>query len=371
MSGADARGGGDMVMADKDDFLVYFGTYTDGDSEGIYLSRLDAASGRMGPVSLAAEVDSPNFLALHPTGRFLYAVSGIGEDPPPVGSVYSFAIDPSTGALDHLNRQPSGGEGPCHLDVDGAGRYLLAANYLGGSVAALPIREDGSLGEPTDTRRHSGVGVHPERQDGPHPHSINLDPADRFAYVPDLGVDKVYVYELDDAGTLRPAEPPWVELQAGAGPRHLDFHPNGRYAYLINELDSTVSAFALGAGRLDSLQTVSTLPDDFDGTNYTADIHVAGSGRFLYGSNRGHDSIAIFAVDEDTGELTYLDREPTRGQFPRNFTIDPSGSLMLVANQDSGTVLTFRVDRQDGTLEHTGDVAEVPYPVCVQLVPSP
>ena len=358
------------MATEQNDFFVYLGTYTDGDSEGIYVTRLDATSGSMGPVSLAAKVDSPNFLAVHPTNQFLYAVSGIGEDPPPIGSVHSFAIDRSTGALEHLNQQPSGGEGPCHIDVDSTGRNLLVANYLGGSVAALPIHRDGTLGEPSDAHQHHGGSVNPERQEGPHPHSVNLDWSDRFAYVADLGVDKVYIYDLQANGTLRPSGQPWVELQAGAGPRHFDFHPSGKYAYLINELDSTVTAFALGAGRLDPIQTVTTLPEEFDGTNYTADIHVAKSGKFLYGSNRGHDSIVIFSIDEGTGRLTYVDREPTRGEFPRNFAIDPSGSLMLVANQDSDTILTFRVDQQNGTLEHTGHMAEVPYPVCIQLVPS-
>ena len=358
-----------MGVSSEGNLLLYFGTYTERGSRGIYLSQLDISSGRMGPVSLAAKIDSPSFLAIHPTGEFLYAVSGIGKDSPTMGSVHSFAIDRSTGALSHMNQQPSGGEGPCHVDIDTTGKHLLVANYTGGSVAVLPINRDGTLGGPTDVRQHNGNSVNIERQEGPHPHSVNLDPNNRFVYVADLGLDKVYVYELLADGTLKQGEQLSVDLNAGAGPRHFDFHPNGEYAYVINELDSTVTAFSLDGGKLDPIQTLPTLPEEFAGINYTADIHVAKSGRFIYGSNRGHDSIVIFSVDENTGKLTYVDRESTRGIYPRNFEIDPSGLLMLVANQDSDTILTFNIDQQAGTLERTGHVIEVPYPVCIQLVP--
>ena len=357
-----------MGISSDAKLLIYFGTYTERGSRGIYLSQLDISSGRMGPVSLAAEINSPSFLAIHPTGEFLYAVSGIGKDSPPMGSVHSFAIDRSTGALKYMNQASSGGEGPCHVDIDTTGKHLLVANYIGESVAVLPINRDGTIGGPTDIHQHNGSSVNIERQEGPHPHSANLDSNNRFVYVADLGLDEVCVYELLAEGTLKYREQLSVDLKAGAGPRHFDFHPNGEYAYVINELDSTVTVFSLDGGKLDPIQTLSTLPKEFAGISYTADIHVAKSGRFLYGSNRGHDSIVIFSIDENTGKLTYVNHEPTRGIYPRNFEIDPSGLLMLVANQDSDTVLTFNIDQQTGTLESTGHVIEVPYPVCIQLV---
>jgi 6-phosphogluconolactonase len=270
-----------------------------------------------------------------------------------------------------MNQASSGGEGPCHVDIDTTGKHLLVANYIEGNVSVLPINRDGTIGGPTDIHQHNGSSVDIERQEGPHPHSANLDPNNRFVYVADLGLDEVCVYELLAEGTLKYREQLSVDVKAGAGPRHFDFHPSGEYAYVINELDSTVTAFSLDGGKLDPIQTLSTLPKEFADTSYTADIHVAKSGRFLYGSNRGHDSIVIFSIDENTGKLTYVSCESTRGIYPRNFEIDPSGLLMLVANQDSDTVLTFNIDQQNGTLERTGHVIDVPYPVCIQLVPLP
>jgi 6-phosphogluconolactonase len=246
------------------------------------------------------------------------------------------------------------------------------ANYAGGSVSVLPIGEDGRLGELTDLVQHHGSSANPQRQKSPHPHSANLDAANRYLFVPDLGLDKIMIYRIDSPrGKLKPNDEPWARVKAGAGPRHFAFHPKGRYAYVINELDSTVTAFAFDEtrGTLKEIQTVPTLPDSFTGNSTCADVHVSPSGKFLYGSNRGHDSIVIFAIDEDTGQLTYVEHEPTQGKTPRNFAIDPTGTFLLAANQNSDTVVTFRIDPVTGRLSPTGHVASVPSPVCLKLVP--
>jgi 6-phosphogluconolactonase len=356
--------------------FVYIGTFTGapphgrGRAEGISVLRLEPASAELTLLHTVPDVDNPSFLALDPSQRFLYAVNAVPEhDGRPGGSVSAFAIDPATGGLRFLNRQPSHGVGPCHVIVDQTGRWAMATNYGSGSVALYPIQEDGSLGPATDAVQHEGAGVN-ERQQGPHAHSINLDPANRFALVADLGLDRVFVYRLDrSAGKLVPNDPPWVQTAPGAGPRHLDFHPNGRHVYVINELGSTLGAYEYDAARgaLHELQTVPTLPADFTGTNSCADVHVAPSGRFVYGSNRGHDSIVIYAIDEATGRLSYVGHEPTQGRAPRNFAIDPSGDVLFAANQDSDTIVTFRVDQQTGRLTATGQVTEVLTPVCVRI----
>ncbi len=351
---------------------VYIGTYTHGDSEGIYVYRLNLSSGELEFESKATGVESPSFLALHPEHSHLYSVNAVREvDGKPSGSVSAFRIDPKTGELTFLNRQLSGGPGPCHVSVDLTGRYVLVANYAGGSVAMLPIQADGSLGEATDFVQHTGSSVNPDRQQEPHAHSINIDPGNRYAYAPDLGTDKIMIYELDlTHGKLKPNSAPWAQVHAGAGPRHFDFHPNGRWGYAINELDSTMTAFDYdsSSGALTEIGSLSTLPHDFNDTSHCADVHVSPSGKFVYGSNRGHDSIVIFAVDERTGRLTLVGHESTQGETPRNFGIDPTGTLLLAANQGTSTVVTFRIDSETGELNPTGHVAEVPTPVCLKPI---
>jgi 6-phosphogluconolactonase len=358
-------------MAQQDRILVYVGTYTTKGSAGIYVYRLDPDTGALELASTAPGLKNPSFVAIHPQGRYLYAVSEVLEYAGrPGGSVGAFSRDPETGALALLNQQPSHGTAPCHLCVDQTGQFVLAANYGGGSICVLPIEQDGTLGEATDFVQHRGSSVHPRRQEGPHAHSVTLDPANRFAFVADLGLDRIMVYQLDLAnGKLLPHDEPWAQVHAGAGPRHFAFHPNGRYAYVIHELNSTLTVFAYdpARGTLKELQTLSTLPEGFTDTNYCADVHVSPSGRFVYGSNRGHDSIVIFQVDQDTGQLTYVDHEPTQGKTPRNFAIDPGGVFLLAANQDSDTIVTFRIDQQTGRLEPTGHVTSVSMPVCVQM----
>lgn len=351
---------------------VYLGTYTQRGSKGIYLAHLDLASGAFRLSGLAGEVVNPSFLAIHPSHKFLYSIGEVGEFAGGKGgAVSAFAVDQATGKLILLNQKSSRGPGPCHVTIDRLGKNVLVANYSGGSIACLPVGDDGRLGDATAFIQHEGSSVHPKRQQGPHAHSINLDAANRFAFVADLGLDKVLVYRFDPAkGTLTPNDPPAVSIEPGSGPRHFAFHPNGRFAYVINELKSTVTAFAYDAerGTLQTLQTVSALPEGFDGPSTTAEVQVHPSGKFLYGSNRGHDSIAMFAIDSATGRLTPLGHEPTQGKNPRNFGIDPTGAYLLAANQDGDNVVAFRIDRATGKLRPTGQSIHVPMPVCVKFM---
>ena len=356
------------------DMLVYFGTYTGEKSKGVYVSRLDLASGALTPPELAGETVSPGFLAVHPSQNFLYAANEVSEfQGKASGSVSAFAIDRNTGRLTALNQQPSVGRGPAHLVVDKAGRNVLVANYGGGSVAVVPIGTDGALKPPSAFIQHTGTSVNPQRQQGPHAHSINVDPANRFAYVADLGLDKVLVYRFDaEKGSLVPNDPPFAAVAPGAGPRHFAIHPNARFAYVINEMSLTVTAFRRDPdrGSLTEVQTISTLPPGqaVEPGFSTADVQVHPSGRFLYGSNRGHDTIVVFAIDEKTGRLTHVENRPTQGSTPRGFGIDPTGKYLLAANQRSDSVVVFRIDQQTGRLAPTGQTIEVGTPVCVKFV---
>jgi 6-phosphogluconolactonase len=351
---------------------VYLGTYTNSGGPGIYLCHLDMTSGKLQLVGPAGEAKNPSFLALHPTRPLLYAVNEVGDfGGQRAGAVSAFSIQPKTGKLALLNRQSSGGDGPCHLTVDHSGRWVLAANYGGGSVVCLPIQADGRLGDATCFIQHRGSGANPQRQEGPHAHSINLDAANRFALVADLGLDKVLIYRFDQAlGKLLPRDgPPSAALPPGAGPRHLAFHPNGRWAYVISEMANTVTHFKYDAARgtLQAMESVSTLPADCHGKSFTAEVQVHPSGKFLYGSNRGHDSIAVFAIDSQTGRLRAIGCEPTQGKVPRNFGIDPTGHYLLAANQETGNVVVFRMDAASGKLQATGSEVKVPAPVCVRI----
>lgn len=354
---------------------VYVGTYTTGESKGIYRLRLDLATGTLSLAGEPTAATNPSFLALHPTGRFLYAVNEIGESREDKGgAVSAFTVDPRTGSLTFVNEQPSGGASPCHVSLDKPGRHLLVANYWGGSVAVLPLGPDGRLGPATALVQHAARGGATPSRGGPHAHSIDLDAANRFAVVADLGLDELLVYRFDPAqGTLAPNQPPAARLAPGAGPRHFAFHPDGTHGYVINELNSTITALAYdaGAGVLTELQTLSTLPVGFAARNSTAELVVRPDGRFLYGSNRGHDSIAIFAVDAGTGRLTPLGHESTRGRTPRNFAIDPTGAYLLAANQDSDSIAVFRIDAEQGRLAPLGSPFHVPRPVCLLMVVAP
>lgn len=357
------------------DLFVYFGTYTGPKSKGIYRARLEAGTGRLSPAELAAECGNPSWLALHPGGKFLYAIDERSDPQKTPGrGVSAYALDPKTGALTLLNEQSAGGPGPCHIETDRTGRTLLVANYGGGSVAALPIGADGKLGAPASFIRHTGSSVHPTRQQAPHAHAINVAPGNRFALVPDLGLDRVLVYRLDAAKSGLVAHTPAAAvLPPGSGPRHLAFHPRGKFAYVINELVCTMAVFAWddAAGTLAPLQTLSTLPPgESVKTGYsTAEVVAHPSGKFLYGSNRGHNSIVVYAVDAATGRLTYVENVSTQGKTPRNFAIDPTGTWLLAENQGSDTVVPFRIDAATGRLTPTGQTLDVPAPVCAVFVP--
>jgi len=347
------------------------GTYTlpPGKAEGIYIYRMNLESGELTRLNSVATVN-PSYLVLDGSKRHLYAVNEVADlGGASAGGVSAFAINGPTGGLQFLNQQSSLGADPCYVTIDASGKFVLVANYTGGNLSVLPIKHDGSLGPATDHIQHEGSSVH-ENQKGPHAHCIILDSANRHALAADLGVDKVMIYRFDRAmGKLKPANPQSASLKPGAGPRHLAFHPSGKYLYVINEIDSTISAFSYNGtnGALTPLQTVSTLPKDFSGKNDCADVHVSPSGRFLYGSNRGHDSIVVFAIDNRTGTLTYVENVPTQGKTPRNFTLDPTGKFLLAANQNSDTVVTFRIDPASGRLKPTGQVTQIPTPVCLKF----
>jgi 6-phosphogluconolactonase len=353
------------------ELLLYVGTYTNGKSEGIYVYRMNPDGGELKHAATVKGVSNPSFLAIDPKRRFLYAANESGEFAGKKGGgVTAFAIDLKTGDLRKLNERNSPGV-PCHVSVHPSGRYVLAANYGGGNVVIYPVLAGGRLGEPTDVAQHTGKGADPKRQGEPHAHCIMPDAAGRFAFAPDLGIDKVMIYRIDAKnGKLVPNG--FAATKAGAGPRHFDFHPSGKFAYVINELDSTLTAFAYdnAKGALTESQTISTLPPDYSGTNSCADVHVHPSGRFVYGSNRGHDSVVAFAIDQSTGKLNLIAHESTRGKWPRNFAVDPAGAFLLVANQHTDNVVAFRIDQQTGKLTATGQTAEIPSPVCLKFIPA-
>lgn len=358
--------------------FVFVGTYTgrlghvEGKAEGIYVYRLDEESGALTYASTTPGIVNPSFVALDPQHRYLYAVSETKEYAGQTGgAIYAYAVDQKTGMLSYLNEQPTRGTDPCHLSVDATGNWVLVANYSSGSVILYPIQHDGQLGEATDFVQHQGSSVNPQRQQGPHAHSFVIAPNNGVAYAPDLGMDKVMIYRLDlTNGKLIPNDPPWVQTEPGGGPRHFDFHPNGRFAYCNLEIGNKVVVFAYdeASGALQEVQSISTLPADFSGRSHTADIHVHPSGKFLYCSNRGHDSIAMYAIDESTGKLTFLGCESTGGSTPRNFALNAAGTLLLAANQNSSTVVAFHIDPQTGKLTPTGEVSSVPTPVCLKIV---
>jgi 6-phosphogluconolactonase len=358
--------------------FVYVGTYTGPKAKGIYLFRLQTDNLEVSqnitlvPLGLAAETPSPSFFDIDLTHRRLYAVNELSQfEGKPGGSVSAFAIDSATGMLKLLNQRPSMGSGPCHIMSDKARRHVFVANYGSGSVAVLPINADGTLGAASDVVQHSGRSVNRERQNSPHAHCVTLDPANRFLFVCDLGLDKVMTYRFDAAqGKLTPHSPPFTAIKPGSGPRHLVFRPDGRFAYVINEMSSTINVFACNAdaGALTEIQTVSTLPEYFDGANTTAEIDVHPSGQWIYGSNRGHNSVVLFAVDPTKGTLTYVEEQGTGGAKPRHFGIEPSAKHLAIGNQDSDTVLVCRIDAGNGRLKPSGVFASVPSPVCVKFL---
>jgi len=349
-------------------WLVYFGTYTGPNSKGIYVSEYEPATGRIGDVQLAGEITRPSWILADGSGRHLYAVSELGNDGRTSGEVSSFSIDHATGKLTFINKVSSGGGGACHLALDKAGKTLFVADYGSGRVAAIRVKADGSLGEQTAMDQHTGSSVNPARQKGPHAHAVVLSPDDRFLFVPDLGLDKVFSYRLDPAaGSLTPNNPPFAAVSPGAGPRHLAFQPNGRFAYVVDEMGSKVSAFSYDkqSGRMTPLAEYSTLPEGYNGVNNSAEIAVDARGNHLYASNRGADTIAVFDIDPNSGKLTKVQDSSVQGKTPRNFRLDPTGKFLLAANQDSNNVVAFKVDAKNGRLTPTGNTFSVTSPVCI------
>ena len=361
--------------------LMFVGTYTGAKSksQGIYAFRLQTSAENgskvaLVPLGLAAETPNPSFLEIDASRGLLFAVNETDSfEGKPTGAVSAFSIDRATGKLTLINQRPSSGRGPCHLVLDKSGRFLLIANYGSGTVSVIPVAEDGRLGEPTSVVQHAGSSVNPQRQKGPHAHCMTLDAANRFVFACDLGLDKVLIYRFDQkAGTLTPHEVPFAEVKPGAGPRHMVFRPDGRFAYVVNEMHSTVTVFEYHPvkGTLTYRQTQTTLPSGstFDGTNSTAEIDVHPSGKYLYVSNRGHNSIAVFSIDPATGFLELLEAVPTGGRTPRHFTIDPTGRLLVVGNQNSDSVIVNRIDPATGRLGAPDVVGSVPAPVCVRFL---
>lgn len=357
--------------------FIFVGTYTgrlghvDGNAEGIYTYQYAPASGELSQVGVTKGPVNPSFLTLDPQQRYLYAVSEIKEyNGQTGGAIYAYRIDPQSGGLTYLNEQPTRGTDPCHLSVDATGRFVLVANYSSGSVIIYPILADGQLGTATDFVQHEGSSINPRRQEGPHAHSFMIAPNNWYAYAPDLGMDKVVIYKLDlVGGKLIANEQPWVRTAPGGGPRHFDFHPNRKFAYANLEIGNQVTVFAYdeARGTLFEIQTVPTLPAGWEGVSHTADLHVHPTGKFLYCSNRGHNSIAMYAIDPASGKLNFLGCESTQGKTPRNFAIDPAGKFLLAANQDSSTVASYRIDAKSGKLTPTGHIAVAPTPVCLKF----
>ncbi|MFN7117597.1 MAG: lactonase family protein [Saprospiraceae bacterium] len=351
---------------------TFIGTYTrkeghvDGKGAGIYVFSQDSSSGYLDELLVEEDIVNPSFLIPSHDGKFLYAAEEIGPAVDTVGHVVAYAWDGK--ALQKINSQSSHAFAPCHLSTDSQGRYVFVANYVGGTVAILPIDENGGLKPASDVIKLSGKGPH-ARQDSSHPHSVNLSPDEKYLYVPDLGTDRINIFQVDyQNGKLVPANPAFIAMQPGAGPRHFTFHPVQSYAYVINELNNTITAlrWQKETGALDTIQSVPTLPADFQAQNTTSDIHITPNGQFLYGANRGHNSIAGYKIDVNNGQLTPIGHTPTQGEIPRNFAISPDGRFLYAANQNSDNILIFKIGA-DGQLQYQNEV-KTPTPVCVQFV---
>lgn len=350
--------------------LVYVGTYTGLKSKGVYAFRLDPVTGALISLGLAAESENPSFLVVDPVRARLFVANEVGDyRGGKTGAVSSFEADQVTGRLKLLSQQPSGGEGPCYVALDKEARHLLVANYVSGSVAVLPVSGDGSLGETTSVVQHQGSSIDPERQEGPHAHSINIDPEGNVACAADLGMDELLLYRYDQlTGTLESPAHKVIRTSPGAGPRHMAFHPGGEYLYVVTELSNTLLVFSYENGNATQIQEVSLLPDNYAGDNKAAEVLAHPGGRFVYASNRGHDSIVLFEADPKSGRVVRKEHTRTGGRTPRGFGIDPSGKWLLAANQESDQVVVFRIDQESGQLHSTEHVVDVGSPVCVRFL---
>ena len=357
------------------DYFAFIGTYTKGnvvnqglESRGIYILGYNSKNGELNLLNTALEKDNPSFLSISPDGKYLYSVGEIDDERG--GALSAYSIDKKNASISIINSISTGSSGPCHLMTDSSGSILLAANYAGGASTLAKINNDGSLDDDVQVINHQGSSINPERQMEPHAHSINISPSGNYALVPDLGTDKVVIYKIDKvAKKLEPNDPPFVKVTPGMGPRHLEFHPNGKVVYVIHELGAHISVFDFDDqnGNLSEIQTISTLPLNYDQKS-CADIHISPDGKYLYGSNRGHDSLAIYKVLEDGRKLENIDFQSTLGKTPRNFAIDPDGNFLLAANQDSNDIFTFNVNKESGMLNPTGFKISIPYPVCIKFL---
>ncbi|RPD40854.1 lactonase family protein [Chitinophaga barathri] len=354
----------------KKQFLLV-GTYTSAGSKGIYVFQKDPATGRFIPTDTAEGIPNPSFLALSPDQQRVYAVSEFGKNSP--GSAFAYNFNRSAGTLTEINQQTGTGTGPCHISTDAGNRFVFTGNYNGGSLTVMPVQADGALGTPVQQIVHQGSGPVESRQKAPHVHSVNFSPDGKQLFVPDLGTDKVMIYDFEPSRKMRPLQPaaqPFISVEPGGGPRHFVFHPNGRYAYLVLELSGKTAAFSYDNGRLTHLQTISGAPADYKGSDFgSADIHVSPDGKFLYMSTRGDlNNLSIYKISEKDGTLSLAGHQPTLGIGPRNFLITPDGEYLLAANQKSNTIVFFKRDTKTGLLSPTGEELSVPTPVCLKWV---
>jgi 6-phosphogluconolactonase len=352
--------------------ILYVGTFSVRGSQGIYAFSFDRVKRTLKPLQSVPSLESPSYLALHPSGKFLYSVNrGKADVSDNGGSVTAYGIDPKSGKLSGLNNRPSYGDGPCHISIDKTGQYAFVSNYNEGNLVVLPLFDDGLIGSPSDAKKYTGSSIHDSRQQSPHIHSAVLSPDNRFLYVSDLGTDKIYIYEFNASnGTLMSAKTSEISVSPGSGPRHFTFHPNGKFAYMSEELTSSVCTFSVNqaTGELSLLQDgVQALPETFKGTNTSADIHTDVKGKYLYMSNRGLNTLSIFSI-LPAGKVNLIGQQDTNGKTPRNFLVDPKGEFIFVANQDTDTIVMFRVNAKTGKLVATGKPIKVPSPVCLKLL---
>lgn len=358
-------------FSDKKEFTFYVGTYTYGKSEGIYICSFNTSLGSLRLKNVIKGIPNPSYLILSNNGNLLYCVNEISDfEGKNEGTVSAFKINESEETLEFLNKQSSKGAAPCHLAIDKNDRYVIVSNYTSGSIAVLPVNENGSLGEAIQVVQHNGSSVNPKRQSSAHMHSVTFNESNNFIYASDLGLDKIFIYKYDgNEGKIFIENFSCVQISRGAGPRHFVFHPNGKYAYVINELNSTITAFNYNAttGYLTEIQTVSCIPQKYSSDNICADIHIHLTGNFLYGSNRGHNSIVVFSVNKYDGTLSLVQHQSTLGTTPRSFAIDPTGRFLLVANQDSNSIVVFNINLEVCSLSPTEYVLEVPTPTCIKF----
>jgi 6-phosphogluconolactonase len=349
----------------NNDFHLLIGTYTSGKSEGIYVYKFNVKTGEFEAESIAKNVKNPSYLVVSHNEKYVYSAGEIDKN----GAVYAFAFDKKTGILKQLSTQSSNGNYPCFVDIDKTGKWVFAGNYGAGNLTVLPVEANGGLGKPMQTIQHEGKSINLSRQESPHVHSVNVAPNNIDVFVPDLGLDKIFTYKLDaETGKLTPGKPAFTKMQDGSGPRHFTVHPNGKFAYVIQEISSDVTAFDYKKGALTPIQTISAKPAGFTGDFNCADIHISPDGKFLYGSNRVHDSLVIYSINTKTGKLSYVAHQSVIGKKPRNFMIDPTGNFVLVANQDSDNITIFKRDMKTGMLTPTGKEIAVPNPVCLKMV---